>query len=75
VLNRFEKKMFDRLSARDVERVLGRPADFTVANDYQTITEAIERGVPLAEVRRKGALARDLALLETGVAQILKRER
>ncbi len=75
ILNRFEKKLFDRLSAKDAERALGRAPDFTVANDYQTVTEAIERGVPLAEVRRKGPLARDLALLDAGVAKILKRER
>ena len=75
ILNRFEKKLFDRLSAKDVERVLGRAPDFTIANDYQTVTEAIERGVPLAEIRRKGPLARDLALLDTGVATALGRER
>ncbi len=75
VLNRFEKKLFDRLSAKDAERALGRAPDFTVANDYATVSEAIERGVPLAEVRRKGPLARDMALLDAGVAKILKRER
>ena len=75
VLNRFEKKMFDRLSPKDVERALGRGPDFLIANDYQTFSEAIERGVPLAEVRRKGALSRDLGQLDSGVAKILKRER
>ena len=75
ILNRFEKKLFDRLSSKDAERALGRAPDFTVANDYQTVTEAIERGVPLAQIRRKGPLARDLALLDAGVARVLGRER
>ena len=75
VLNRFEKRLFARLSASDVKRVLGRAPDYTVANDYETMTEAIERGVPLAEVRRKGPLSRDLAALDLGVAKALGRER
>lgn len=75
LLNRFEKKMFSRLSANDVERVLGRGPDFTVANDYATMTEAIERGVPLADVRRKGPLSRDLSTLDAGIAQALGRAR
>ena len=55
--------------------MLGRTADFTVANDYATMTEAIERGVPLAEVRRKGPLPRDLAALDAGIALALGRAR
>jgi len=75
LLNRFEKKMFSRLSASDVERVLGRAADFTVANDYATMTEAIERGVPLSEIRRKGPLSRDMDALDAGIAKVLGRVR
>ena len=75
LLNRFEKRLFSRLSANDVERVLGRNPDFMVANDYATMTEAIERGVPLNDVRRKGPLSRDLAALEAGIASALGRGR
>ena len=56
-------------------RARPRRPDFTIANDYETITEAIERGVPLAEVRRKGPLARDLATLDAGVAAALELAR
>jgi pilus assembly protein CpaE len=75
VLNRFEKKMFGALSGRDVEKALGREADFTIANDYEAVSEAIERGVPVAEIRRKGALARDLNALDESVAALLGRVR
>ena len=75
IINRFEKKLFDRLTTKDVEKALGRAPDYTVANDYQTVSEALERGVPVAEVRRKGPLARDLAALEAGVASAFGRER
>ena len=71
IVNRFEKRLLSKISAGDVERVLGRAPDFMIANDYETMTEAIERGVPLADIRRKGPLARDLDKLETGVAAAL----
>ena len=75
VLNRYEKKMFARLSSGDVEKALGRSADFTIANDYEAVSEAIERGVPVGDIRRKGALARDLQTLDEGVAAILGKAR
>ena len=71
IVNRFEKRLLSKISAGDVERVLGRAPDFMIANDYETMTEAIERGVPLADIRRKGPLARDLDKLETGIAAAL----
>ncbi len=75
VVNRFEKRLLSRISEADVIRVLGKAPDYMIANDYETMTEAIERGVPLAEIRRKGPLARDLATLEAGIAGALGRAR
>ncbi|HET9355787.1 MAG TPA: AAA family ATPase [Sphingomicrobium sp.] len=75
IVNRFEKKLFAKLDAGDVATVLGREPDYLVANDYEAVSEAIDRGVPIAEIRRKGAITRDLAALEAGVAAALGRER
>jgi pilus assembly protein CpaE len=75
VVNRFEKKLFGKIGPDDVTRVLGREADYLVANDYETVSEAIGRGVPLAEVRRKGSVTRDVDALEVGVAAALGRDR
>jgi pilus assembly protein CpaE len=75
VVNRFEKKLFGKIGADDVARVLGREADYLVANDYETVSEAIGRGVPVSEVRRKGSVTRDLEALEVGVASALGRDR
>jgi pilus assembly protein CpaE len=75
VVNRFEKKLFGKIGAADVARVLGRDADYLVANDYEAVSEAIDRGVPVAEIRRKGGVTRDLAELEAGVAAALGRGR
>ncbi|QIK95675.1 hypothetical protein G7076_03600 [Sphingomonas sp. HDW15A] len=75
VVNRFEKKLFGKLGADDVARVLGREADYLVANDYAVVSEAIDRGVPVSEIRRKGGVTRDLNALEAGVAAALGRDR
>jgi pilus assembly protein CpaE len=71
VINRAEKGLFRSIKATDVERVLGRPISYTVANDHETMSTAIERGVPVAEIRRRGPLARDLEVIAAGVAETL----
>lgn len=71
VINRAEKGLFRSIKPTDVERVLGRPIAYTVANDHETMSAAIERGVPVAEIRRKGPLARDLDTITAALAETL----
>ena len=71
ILNRCEKGLFKTLGASDAERVLRRPIAFTVANDHDTMTQAIDRGVPIAEVRRKSSLGRDIDNIDKGLAAAL----
>ncbi len=71
VINRAEKGLFRSLKVEDAERVLGRPISYTVANDHETMSAAIERGVPVAEIRRRGPLARDLDTLTAGLVAAL----
>ena len=75
VVNRAEKGLFRMLKIEDAERVLGQPIAFTVANDHQTMSTAIERGVPVAEIKRRGPLARDLDALTDGIAAALSLEK
>src|SRR6185295_17324374 len=52
IVNRFEQRMFDTgLKRADIEQALG--ADFvgTIPNNYRLVREAIDRGVPLDEVK------------------------
>jgi pilus assembly protein CpaE len=52
IVNRFEQRMFDPgLKRADIEQALG--ADFvgTIPNNYRLVREAIDRGVPLDEVK------------------------
>ncbi|MGI8932140.1 MAG: hypothetical protein ACR2FK_07170, partial [Sphingomicrobium sp.] len=71
ILNRVEKGMFKTIDVADAERVLKRPIAFTIANDHETMTQAIDRGVPIAEVRRKCALGKDLETLDKGLSAAL----
>lgn len=71
ILNRAEKGMFKTLDVSDAERVLKRPVAFTIANDHDTMTQAIDRGVPIADVRRKSTLGKDIDVLDKGLAAAL----
>src|SRR3546814_10495302 len=44
VLNRFEKRWGATFTMKEVEKALGRPVDFTVANDYRAVSEALDQG-------------------------------
>jgi pilus assembly protein CpaE len=71
ILNRAEKGLFKSLGPADAERVLRRPVSYSIANDHATMSQAIDRGVPLAEVKRKCPLVKDIELLEQGVSAAL----
>jgi pilus assembly protein CpaE len=71
VLNRTERGLFKTIDTDDAERVLRRPIAFTIANDHDTMNQAIDRGVPIAEVRRKCPLARDIDTMDQGLAAAL----
>jgi pilus assembly protein CpaE len=75
VANRFEKRLMRSIRDSDVRQALGRDISFTVANDFALMHTAIERGVPISEVKRKSAIGKDLDLLDAGVAAALKLER
>jgi len=75
IVNRFEKGMFKTLQASDVVDVLGREIAFTVVNDHATMSAAIDRGVPIEEIKRKSPLSRDLSVIDAGVAAALGLER
>ena len=52
-----------------------RPVAFTIANDHPTMTQAIDRGVPVTEVKKKCPLVKDLDAMDRGVAAALGLER
>jgi pilus assembly protein CpaE len=75
VANRFEKGRSRTIRPADVHATLGRDIAFTVSNDFPLVRAAIDRGVPLSEVKRKSAVGKDLQLLDSGIAAALGLER
>ena len=71
IVNRQEKGLFKTISPADVRKALGREISYTIANDFPVVRAAIDRGVPIAEVKRKSAVGRDIDLLEAGIAGAL----
>ena len=52
IVNRFEQHMFEAgLKKTDVEQALGEDFVGTIPNNYRLVREAIDRGVPLGEVK------------------------
>jgi pilus assembly protein CpaE len=52
LVNRFEQRMFDSgLKKSDVEQALGESFAGAIPNNYRLVREAIDRGVPIDEVK------------------------
>jgi pilus assembly protein CpaE len=64
VINRFHQRMFSSgLRKSDVEQVLGDAFAACIPNDYGLVREAIDRGVPLEEVKRGNKITAELRRL------------
>jgi pilus assembly protein CpaE len=75
VANRFEKTQTRTIRPADVREALGQDIAYTIANDFPLIRAAIDRGVPISDIKRKSAIGKDLDVLDTGVAAALGLER
>jgi pilus assembly protein CpaE len=64
IVNRFEQKMFaPGLKKADIEQALGIDFVGTIPNSYQLVREAIDRGVPLDEVKPGNRITAELRKL------------
>jgi len=75
IVNRFDKVLARSVRPADVREALGRDIAYTISNDFGLMRAAIDRGVPIDEVKRKTALGKDLDTLDAGVAAALGLER
>lgn len=71
IVNRFEQRMFSAgLRRTDVEAALGQAFAASIPNDYGLVREAIDRGVPLDDVRPGNKVTTQLKkLVLAGVAR------
>ena len=75
IVNRYEKSQARTIRPADVRAALGRDVAYTVGNDFALVRTAIDRGIPLSEVKRKNAIVKDLDVLDAGISAALGLER
>lgn len=75
VINRFEKGLLRTVRAGDVRNALGKDISYTVANDHPLMRSAIDQGLPIADIKRKSAIGKDIAELDEGIAAALRLKR
>ena len=75
IINRFEKGMLRTVRASDVKDALRQDIAYTISNDQPLMRSAVDQGLPIAEVRRKSALGKDIDALDAGIAAALGLER
>ncbi|NVO16569.1 MAG: response regulator receiver protein [Rhodoplanes sp.] len=64
IINRFEQRLFSTgLRRSDAEQALGEDLAATIPNDYRLVREAIDRGVPLDEVKAGNKITAELRKL------------
>lgn len=64
IVNRFEQRMFaPGLKKNDIEKTLGKDFATVIPNHYRLVREAIDRGVPLEEVKRGNKITLELKKL------------
>ena len=68
VLNRVPHRLFRTIDLGDSEKVLRRKADFEIANDYPSMSGAIDQGRTLAQLKRGTRVEKDLRALVAGLA-------
>lgn len=68
ILNRYEKRWGASWGIKEVEKALNRKVDFTVANDYRTVSEAIDQGLSIVDVRKRSKVFKSLTKLSDAIA-------
>ena len=64
IINRFEQRLFTSgLRRGDIEQVLGDAFSACIPNNYGLVREAIDRGVPLDEVKPGNKITQELRKL------------
>ena len=64
IINRFEQRLFSSgLRKGDIEQVLGSDFAACIPNDYSLVREAIDRGIPLEEIRPSNKITQQLRKL------------
>lgn len=71
IANRVQSAQFRNIRPADIESALGRDIAYKITDEEPVMRAAIDQGIPIAEVKRKSAIGRDIEQLESGIAAAL----
>lgn len=74
VANRVQKGLFGKVDLKETEAVLNRRIDFTVANDYPTVSSANDEGRALKDVKPSSRVVKDLKELADTLTAALSQD-
>lgn len=73
VVNRVEKKLFRPISVADVERTLGHDVAWSIANDFNLVSTALDQGVLVSELKAGSRVAKDIGAIVDGCEMLFER--
>jgi pilus assembly protein CpaE len=73
IVNRIEKKLFRAISLADAERVLGHAIAFSIANDFNLVSAALDQGLLLSEVKAGSKVLKDINEVVDGCEMLFNR--
>ena len=75
VANRVATALFRTVDMSEAEAVLHRKIDFPISNDFTTVNGAIEQGRPLAAIKARSRVEKDLRAMVAALAEVIEIER
>ena len=75
LVNRFERRWWRRsFAVREAEQALGRPIGHFVAGDFRLVSEALNHGVPLSEIKARSRVDRDIKAFAKSLVEGMRQE-
>ena len=72
LLNRFDKSFWGGgLRLKEAERALGRKIGYFISNDYKLVSEALNHGVPIAEIKRRSKVEKQVSAMVNESLQVM----
>jgi pilus assembly protein CpaE len=71
ILNRVTAPMFGKVDVSETEKVLRRPVQFVITNDYPTVSTAIDEGRAIGAIKVKSRVEKDVRRLVTTLAALV----
>lgn len=75
ILNRHEDRLFKNIKRADASQALGRDIDYTISNDAPLVRAALDQGLPITEITRRSAVAKELKSIARDIASQVRQER